>query len=173
MRGAEDPALLSATAESASCLARLGGLAHRLAASQADAERAAAHRRALGLPEALSEALQCCSAAVRNTTSHAAIYQTSSCVPVMSPCPYSRLQRRAHSKPLQVGLRLQLWRGSAAWAAAVAAWHSTPFLKLDMPALDATVARYESQLEDMKVGLPTNEVPSPALALSRVTSSLP
>ena len=66
-RAAEDPALLSATAESAGCLARLGGLADRLAASQADAERAAAHRRALGLPEASSGALQCCSAAVRTT----------------------------------------------------------------------------------------------------------
>ena len=72
-RAAEDPALLSATAESAGCLARLGGLADRLFASQADAERAAAHRRALGLPEASSDALQSCSAAVRTTFPHAAL----------------------------------------------------------------------------------------------------
>lgn len=61
---------------------------------------------------------------------------------------------------MQVGLRLQLWRGSATWAAAVATWHSTPFLKLDVPALDATIARYEWQLHDMEAGLPANEVPA-------------
>ena len=61
---------------------------------------------------------------------------------------------------VQVGLRLQLWRGSAMWATAVATWHATPFLKLDVPALDATVARYEAQLQDMEAGLPANEVPA-------------
>ncbi|KAK9840828.1 hypothetical protein WJX81_007516 [Elliptochloris bilobata] len=111
LRAAEDPALLSATAESAGCLARLGGLSDRLAASQADAGRAAAHRRALNLPAAPDEALQQCAAAVR--------------------------------------LRLQLWRSSATWAAAVASWHSIPFLKLDVPAVDAIVARYEALLQDM------------------------
>ena len=70
----------------------------------------------------------------------------------------------------QVGLRLQLWRGSAMWATAVATWHATPFLKLDVPALDATVARYESQLQDMEAGLPANEVPA---ALRLICSGVP
>lgn len=62
---AEDSALLSASADAAGCLARLGGLANRLAASQADAERTAAHRRTLDLPPASQDALQHCAAAAR------------------------------------------------------------------------------------------------------------
>ncbi len=51
--------------DAAGCLARLGGLADRLAACQADAERAAAHRRALGLAPVSDDALQGCASAAR------------------------------------------------------------------------------------------------------------